>query len=934
MWKPKGAHRLSRSNGSSSYQPLLDDDDKAYLPDSDVYVTTTSSGRPAIARKKNSDHGFDFLSEAFGIPSRPSPQRGRRHSNLVQQSRSKSAYSTPTPRVIELDSDYEELPESKVQGSSSRSPARSKSALKSILRNPQPAPVDAELRQPREYPPSSSRATLKKRRSHTFSHPPESERMRFAEDDDSDEDGSVADSSVPLYHQNGIHYTPLAPQQFHPNAAAMPGGLQQFPGQNYLQSAWPSGFSQASASVGSLSVNLNAHQAQSFGGQVPYAQSMTFQQPGIMLPMGQVSHMETTAFSYPQQGFVPPPPPPPPPPAFVPQPFDTIPLVESSTVPDPGQDRIHDSVKPRVSRDERPHTENNPEKIQHEGAKDSKKQKKSTRENQDQASPVLSIMQMHICAGCGKTRSKGYHMTHPLKKGEKPEPGYCRRCIVTADYTDSEVTESGLGSDFPMTPIFPVGSRSRGHDSPISSTVKSNKSSSRKNSQKDQNKRSSFLQAVSSMISNGRRSRRTNSLSTPEEGSDRASSPTGEPRVRRPGSRSSKTPSTKDSHTRSSLRRLVESESRTTLESVPFESREESRSGSRDKPLAREYDPLPSETPSRVTGRSKHSHHSGSARPNVKNFSYKPSRRSPRKTSPLLPPSGSQGGLSKSQSGSLYQHPVAHNEASEIERSEKPVSIGESSRNSGKVAAYDREGSDGQIDPVVNRSREATAVDQLHRSASPPGHTAFNLPKVRTQLNGSQVSEGADLLQSRDIFGQVPDFDMPASDQGADARPGSGSHAAESRIDSNKSYRDKSSSKPSSKRSSERVSPVAPKGDDQGYGFDAFDACFDHPTQEREPFILPDFELRKDQHRPTPGQSEKRSSSNESESKSKDACDVELPRSNGSSNSSRPSATSSRGQTEAAGTFDNPFGQRPFPNDDFAQSASPWGIPSGNAFCS
>lgn len=441
---------FNRSNGSSSYQPLLDDDDKVYLPDSDVYVTTTSSGKPAIARKKNSDHGFDFLSEAFGIPSRPSPQRGRRHSNLAQQSRSKSAYSAPTPRVIELDSDYEELPESKARGSPSRSPSRSRSALKSILRNPKPAPVDAELRQPREYPPSSSRATLKKRRSHTFSHPPESEPMRFAEDDDSDEDQSVADSSVPMYHQNGLHCTPLGPQQFHPNAAAMPGGLQQFPGQNYLHNAWPSGISQPSASAGNLSINPNAHQAQGFGGQMPYAQSMAFHQPGIMLPTTQMPHMETPAFAYPQQGFVPPPPPPPPPPAFVPQPFDTIPLVESSTAVDPGQDRIQESLKPRVPRDEQPQTENNPEKIQHEGAKDSKKQKKSTRENQDQASPVLSVMQMHICAGCGKTRSKGYHMTHPLKKGEKPEPGYCRRCIVTADYTDSEVTESGLGSDFPM----------------------------------------------------------------------------------------------------------------------------------------------------------------------------------------------------------------------------------------------------------------------------------------------------------------------------------------------------------------------------------------------------------------------------------------------------------------------------------------------------
>lgn len=59
--------------------------------------------------------------------------------------------------------------------------------------------------------------------------------------------------------------------------------------------------------------------------------------------------------------------------------------------------------------------------------------------------PGSSDVHTHICAGCGKTRSKGYHMTHPLKNGERPEPDYCRRCIVTAEFTDSEATESIVG---------------------------------------------------------------------------------------------------------------------------------------------------------------------------------------------------------------------------------------------------------------------------------------------------------------------------------------------------------------------------------------------------------------------------------------------------------------------------------------------------------
>jgi hypothetical protein len=44
----------------------------------------------------------------------------------------------------------------------------------------------------------------------------------------------------------------------------------------------------------------------------------------------------------------------------------------------------------------------------------------------------------HICAGCGRIRSKKYHHDHPLKEGEKPEPDFCRKC-----QKDSSSTSSG-----------------------------------------------------------------------------------------------------------------------------------------------------------------------------------------------------------------------------------------------------------------------------------------------------------------------------------------------------------------------------------------------------------------------------------------------------------------------------------------------------------
>lgn len=44
----------------------------------------------------------------------------------------------------------------------------------------------------------------------------------------------------------------------------------------------------------------------------------------------------------------------------------------------------------------------------------------------------------HICAGCGRIRSKRYHHDHPIKQGEKPEPDFCRKCQKDTSSTDSE----------------------------------------------------------------------------------------------------------------------------------------------------------------------------------------------------------------------------------------------------------------------------------------------------------------------------------------------------------------------------------------------------------------------------------------------------------------------------------------------------------------
>lgn len=43
---------------------------------------------------------------------------------------------------------------------------------------------------------------------------------------------------------------------------------------------------------------------------------------------------------------------------------------------------------------------------------------------------VTDIMkQGHICSICGHRRSRTFHRKHPLKVGDQPIPGICRRCL-------------------------------------------------------------------------------------------------------------------------------------------------------------------------------------------------------------------------------------------------------------------------------------------------------------------------------------------------------------------------------------------------------------------------------------------------------------------------------------------------------------------------
>lgn len=411
--------------------------------------------------------------------------------------------------------------------------------------------------------------------------------------------------------------------------------------------------------------------------------------------------------------------------------------------------------------------------------------------------------------------------------------------------------------------------------------------------------------------------------------------------MRRTSSRPDKLPSTRGAHTRSPLSKLVEQHSKTSIESVAFEARNSEKSGSRRSTRDRRSKKNDRVGPdSEVTKQSNVSRRSGATRSDVKNFSYKPSRKTPRKTSPLLPPSGSRDTLQKSQSGSSYQQPVVHDEASELERRSERVSSRQSKTGSSQVASY------GKV--VAMDEYLPTNVGSEHRSASRLDHGASKTPDSgwtldQDRLEGSCVFEDEELARSRGIFDQAPNFDTPESNQNFHQWTGSAAHDPENHVSVAKST---TRSRESTKRSSEKSGATASKGSDRGQDFET---PVGYATREDNSVAWEDF-------RPNSGRSSvhsyqsgpksddlpmqmKPTVSKHSKLKSDDACNVEFPKSTGSPYSSHPSTISSQKsrtqrKPEFAARVDNPFEEDNLLNDNFPQEDPLWKMPSGNAFCS
>ncbi|KAK7951464.1 uncharacterized protein PG986_007192 [Apiospora aurea] len=461
MWKSFKALGAASTQGHVDGQASLDAGELQF-PESSSCVTKTKSGKPAPARKKNKEllqkHGFDVLGQSFGIPSRADFEKEALMNTPPKQTAHRRSFSaSPSDQDFEVYLDEDLSPRAKLKPVHHKKANTPSSSEKRIRHKPGqtvmcPENIQLPMASTKQGHRQRSRAMSQ---STTSSSAKESRKqmVMYKSDDDEDTDSEITQSSTSFYlpqpppppnipRQNHMAYYPTHPTMaaympvvypmagngYHitqnPVAAPFPGFYYAQPLPQYSQAAgsneYPQGF--VMNQVGPLPVPSHLLQ--------PQLGSMA----SCIPPMANIT-----------AGLVPPPPPPPPPPiakAGVTSHGDTQAEVDNGKAVSAGGDEPardsnsnsgHQQDGPLLGRDPRQSTELESKML----VNNSEKQQEESTAVQDGEEPS-GFPYKHVCAGCGKTRSNGYHMTHRLKKGETAEPDYCRRCVAAAAFTDSE----------------------------------------------------------------------------------------------------------------------------------------------------------------------------------------------------------------------------------------------------------------------------------------------------------------------------------------------------------------------------------------------------------------------------------------------------------------------------------------------------------------
>ncbi|RYP25090.1 hypothetical protein DL767_008485 [Monosporascus sp. MG133] len=472
----------SGSENSQASQPLLQGPD-LYLPDrSNVFITRTKSGKPAFARRKNNDllqdFGFDLLGQSFGVPSRADLERQSRHTHNASQSSG----------LITLP-DTSQYPAGKPTSNNEASEAE-----------PEELPLVAGKKNPNvRRPPTPPRGILKRPKDDAYfvtydglGHPP----MGYPHPSSM---GFQPSSPPPGHFPCSRHWWGGAPPLNF-------GSYQHQPPQ--LLSHVPRYHPQVAYNGGTPSwVSPQAQAARQYVNPLSYSGPETASVPVLPTQQPYPPYLPYTA---PASYFMPGPPPPSLPPGF--QGPEVTPL--RGNYPNLDTSKVKDA---EVSHNPAATSPGGP--CSNEESAEKNKIEDDTKVNRNVSK---RIRHYHICAGCGKRRSREYQKAHPLRRGEIPKPAYCARCIREADFSNPELSNSDAADDHSFVQRG-LGTTRSASSSDDGYDVRRNRYASSKLRHRPREKRSGRLGLFSSIASKLRR--RPQSLSSAEESSSRASSP-------------------------------------------------------------------------------------------------------------------------------------------------------------------------------------------------------------------------------------------------------------------------------------------------------------------------------------------------------------------------------------------------------------------------
>ncbi|KAI1444010.1 hypothetical protein F5Y02DRAFT_428264 [Annulohypoxylon stygium] len=385
-----------------SHQEPYNSDGEVYLPGgSGLYITTTKNGKPAFGRKKKGrlleDHGFDILGQAFGIPSRIDFER---EAEREVRRRKTFMVRSPTPRT---------------------SREKSTTAHDFYKHGSYVLPMNKSL--PSAFPFTSTRIHREtESRPSCSSHGKESETKDANLAPMSSHPPAIPSPSSPHMWEFG-NTMAVSPNNGFPTTSSTK------PQEYAVQNPVPGSFPRPWPTLASVPHHLQSpiHSASQPVASPPFFHHIQ------MMPQ----YQEVRNPVCPTPGSL-----------FTPVPPHQSLLVTTplpTTQPRDGLSTValKGSLPLRYSPSEVRKCEEHYKASRKSTLQGTDKYESNGKERRGNKRDIgKHIQHIHVCAGCGRIRSRRYHSEHPLKRGQIPERDYCARCQHEAALVENDDTDN------------------------------------------------------------------------------------------------------------------------------------------------------------------------------------------------------------------------------------------------------------------------------------------------------------------------------------------------------------------------------------------------------------------------------------------------------------------------------------------------------------